>query len=98
MGDFFAFRTLVTSQVIQGVYAVGAVIITVVAIVVMVTSSTGVIIGVAALIFGNISWRLACEGTVVFFRIHDLLASIDDSMGVAEEDLSALSGRATTSE
>jgi hypothetical protein len=36
----------------------------------------------------------ACEGTIVFFRIYDLLVSIDDSMGVADEDLSALLGRA----
>jgi Domain of unknown function (DUF4282) len=80
MGDFLAFRTLVTSQVIQGMYASGALIITVVAILIMFSSRTGLIIGVAALILGNVFWRLACEGTVVFFRIHDFLASIDDSL------------------
>jgi hypothetical protein len=41
-------------------------------------------LGIAILTLGNLVWRLECEGTIVFFRIHDFLASIDDSIGIAE--------------
>lgn len=81
--------------VMQIIYAAAAVLITVAAVLNMITGPTGVIIGVATLVPGNVFWRLACEGTTVFFRMHDLLASIHDSMGMGEKDLSATSGSAS---
>jgi hypothetical protein len=95
VGDSLPFRTLITGSVIQHVYAVGAVALTAAGIFTMLSGQTGVAVGFAILTLGNLLWRFACEGTIVFFRIHDLLASVDDSMGTAEEDLSVLSGRAS---
>jgi Domain of unknown function (DUF4282) len=95
VGDLLAFRTLITGSVIQHVYAVGVVALMAAGILTLFSGQTGVAIGIAILTLGNLLWRLACEGTIVFFRMHDALASIDDSMGTAEEDLSVLSGRAS---
>jgi len=34
-------------------------------------------LGAIALVFGNLLWRLMCEGWILLFSIHELLASID---------------------
>jgi hypothetical protein len=36
--------------------------------------------GVFSLIFGNIFWRIFCEYIIVFFRIHDHIASLDQKV------------------
>ena len=72
MGDFLAFRTLITGSVIRYVYAVGVAVLTAAGILTMFNGRTGIAIGIAALTLGNLLWRLACEGTIVFFSIHDL--------------------------
>jgi len=41
-------------------------------------------VGVLVLIFGNLLWRLICEGWILLFSMHELLASIAGSIGGSE--------------
>jgi hypothetical protein len=75
VGDFLAFRTLITGSVIRYVYAVGVVALTAAGILTMFSGQTGVAIGIAILTLGNLLWRLACEGSIVFFRCRQQRAS-----------------------
>ncbi len=36
-----------------------------------------ILIGVALIVLGNIGWRLVCEGWILFFRMRDILGSIE---------------------
>jgi len=40
-----------------------------------------VVLGAIALVFGNLLWRLLCEGWILLFSIHELLAAIAHASG-----------------
>jgi hypothetical protein len=83
--DFFSFRKMITSQIIQVVYAIGALFITLGALITLFTGDSnpysmmpaGPVLGFLILIFGNILWRIWCELIIVFFRINNTLSDID---------------------
>lgn len=83
--DFFAFRKMITFQIIQVVYAIGALIITLSALITLFTRDNNPysmipsdpVLGLIILIFGNILWRIWCELIIVFFRINNTLSDID---------------------
>ena len=83
--DYISFRKMITLKVIQVVYAIVAVIITVGGLIALFSGSNGLkgeVPGGAFtiflfIIFGNILWRIWCELTIVFFRINSTLNNID---------------------
>ena len=34
--------------------------------------------GILALIFGNLAWRMLCEGAILLFSLHEILVSLED--------------------
>jgi hypothetical protein len=40
-----------------------------------------IVLGAIGLVFGNLLWRLLCEGWILLFSMHELLASIAHSSG-----------------
>lgn len=85
--EYFAFRELVTPQLIKVVYIVGALFITAAGILSIVSPDTldeyeaGPIVtrlgGIAVILIGNLVWRMMCEGAILLFSLHELLVSID---------------------
>ncbi len=86
--DFFSFRKMITLQVIQVVYSIVAILITLGGLFALFGSSGvvsellpgGGFMGFIFLIFGNILWRIWCELIIVFFRINNSLSNIDANM------------------
>lgn len=85
--EYFAFRELVTPQLIKVVYIVGACIITAAGLLSILSPETmneyeaGLILtrlgGILVLLAGNLVWRMMCEGAILLFSLHELLVSID---------------------
>jgi hypothetical protein len=74
MGDFFAFRTMISSTVIQVVFVLGLVGI----VLATIGSFAGdePFLGLLILIFGTLYWRILCEFLIVVFRMHATLQAI----------------------
>ncbi len=34
--------------------------------------------GILALIFGNLAWRMLCEAAILLFSLHEILVSLED--------------------
>ncbi|WHZ28336.1 MAG: hypothetical protein OJF51_003134 [Nitrospira sp.] len=85
--EYFAFRELVTPQLIKVVYIVGACFITAAGVLSILSPETlneyevGPILprvgGILVLLVGNLVWRMMCEGAILLFSLHELLVSID---------------------
>ena len=78
---FFNFNWMISTYLLQFLYVVGLIVITVVSIYLIVNGveqeqcfSIG--LGAVLLIFGNILWRILCELWILFFSIHDLICEI----------------------
>ncbi|WP_175304630.1 DUF4282 domain-containing protein [Candidatus Nitrospira nitrificans] len=90
--EYFAFRELVTPQLIKVVYLVGACFITAAGLLSIVSPdalaeyAAGPIAtrlgGIVVLLIGNLMWRMMCEGAILLFSLHELLVSIDTRIGV----------------
>ena len=82
MGDFLAFRRMITPIFMQIVFWIGVIGILVLGILAIVDgvsdeSDAGeVILGVLILIFGPIIWRVFCEIGILTFRIIETLADV----------------------
>jgi hypothetical protein len=74
VGDFFAFRTLITPRFIQILFALG--LLGIVLGFIAAVSSDEALAGILLLVFGTLYWRIVCELFYVFFRISDTLVSI----------------------
>lgn len=85
MGDFWAFRTMVTPVIIQILFWVG-VIVCIIAGVAMIASGDLYfgermpLKGVLLIIFGPLVVRIYCEILIVFFRINETLTEIKHSL------------------
>ncbi len=85
--EYFAFRELVTPQLIKVLYIVGACFITAAGLLSILSPETlneyevGPILprvgGILVLLVGNLVWRMMCEGAILLFSLHELLVSID---------------------
>lgn len=77
--EFLSFRYLITPALVTIIYVIGAVLITIGAILTMVSRSGGGGIwgGLLILVFGNLYWRMVLEFLMVLFRMNDALQSID---------------------
>ena len=76
MMDFLQFQVMVSSIIIKVLFALGVIFITIYGLISL--FSGDFLIGLGAIIFGNLFWRLFCESIIVMFSIHDRLKSIDD--------------------
>jgi hypothetical protein len=95
MSDYFSFHKLITNTIVKTVYFVGFLAISVGAIALIVWAGMQlhdaniarqmgwryVAIGAAALVIGNIAWRVICEFWIVLFSINEHLAGIDYPLG-----------------
>lgn len=94
--EYFAFRELVTPQLIKVVYIVGACFISAAGFLSILSPETldeydlGPILsrlgGIFVLLVGNLVWRMMCEGAILLFSLHELLVSIDTrAKGMVEQ-------------
>lgn len=97
MGDYFAFRTFVSSVLIRACYAMGVVLITLAGVVLLYrgasdmtdaafSSTNGaltLLLGLATLTFGNLAWRIVCELWILFFRIYEAVRELKPGDGEA---------------
>jgi len=76
--DFIKFRKMVSNTIIKILYVIGAITLTILGIVIL---STGreeeKLIGIVIIIFGNLLWRILCEGSIILFSIHESLISLN---------------------
>ena len=79
---FFSFRVLVSRAIIKVLYFIGMLILTLGGIGRLLTaySQEETMVGILILTLGNILWRIICEGWILFFSIHDILASIEKKL------------------
>ena len=76
--DYFSFKTLISTSLIQVSYLAVMIMITGAGCFIMYKGNA--LIGAAILIFGNLLWRIVCEGSIILFGIHDSLVSIDKKL------------------
>jgi hypothetical protein len=74
MGDFFAFRTLITPRFIQILFVLG--LLGIVLAFIGTLAADEALAGFLLLVFGTLYWRIVCELFYVFFRISDTLVEI----------------------
>ena len=72
---YFLFEALISTSLIRISYFIGMLIITYAGYSIAVNYQS--LVGAAILVFGNLFWRIICEVSIIFFRIHESLASID---------------------
>ena len=92
--DYFSFRKMITLQVIQIVYAIVAVIITLGGLIALFSGGSslseflpgGRFTVFLFIIFGNLMWRMSCELTIVFFRMNNTLSNIDTNTKVESRE------------
>ena len=88
--DFISFRTMITLKIIQIVYIVGAVIVTLGGLSMLFSGNnngygsisvmpSGPFAGLLTIIVGNVFWRMWCELVIVLFRINKTLGNIDEN-------------------
>jgi hypothetical protein len=74
MRDFFAFRKMISAQVIQIVFVLGLIGIVIVAIAAIANDQP--LAGLLLLVFGGLYWRIICEVFIVLFRMNSTLTAI----------------------
>jgi hypothetical protein len=83
-GDFFSFKHMIALQILQILYVLVAISITLWGLSLLFMGGDGLggfgrISGFLVVIFGNIFWRIWCELLIVMFRINKTLNNIDDN-------------------
>jgi hypothetical protein len=82
MSDYLSFKRFITTTFIMLIYVLGAIFVTIGAILLMAFGgAVGIVGGVIMLILGNLGWRLLCEYWVVQFRIYEEIASLNRRLG-----------------
>jgi hypothetical protein len=83
LGEFWAFRRMITPTIIRWVFTVGGVLIVIVGLVMAgAWASEGnnplmrFLLGMVGAIFALAPWRVACESVIVAFSINDRLGEI----------------------
>jgi DNA-directed RNA polymerase subunit RPC12/RpoP len=85
MGNgFFSFRTMVSRILIQIIYILGALGLSIYGIIIIgqatqqeYGSGGKIVTGLCILTLGNLIWRIICEAWILLFNIHDVLVSIE---------------------
>ncbi len=83
MGDFLAFRRMITPFIIQAIFWIGVAFSFIGGIVIIVLAATqnyiavGLLVGFGMMIIGPFVARIQCELLILSFRIHDNLVDIN---------------------
>ena len=85
LADYFTFRMFITRPFIKVIYILGALALIGYGFYTMLGKTTvydgsPVVNGLLYLTLGNLVWRILCESAIIFFRMHDVLKSIDSSL------------------
>lgn len=83
MQEFFEFKMMVSSILIKVLFVLGLLVITIYGIISIFSGSF--LTGLGIIVFGNLFWRLFCEGIIVVFSIHDRLSSLDQKTMAAHD-------------
>lgn len=84
--DFLAFKSMIALKIMQAVYLLVAVLITLGGIMLMLKGNDryddglipgGFLSGVLVILIGNVIWRIWCELLIVFFTINRSLHQIE---------------------
>jgi hypothetical protein len=92
ISDFFNFRIFISTKIIKLIYNLGVIILTIIAILIApefisrvekeLTGLTFILTFIIYIIF-NLIWRVLCEFTILFFSMHEILASIEKNFKLA---------------
>lgn len=80
IGDFLSFRYMITPALVMVIYILGAVGITIVGLITLVSGdsrSGGAVGGLLIILIGNLVWRVYMEIVMLFFRINEGVQRID---------------------
>ncbi|MDD8026717.1 MAG: DUF4282 domain-containing protein [Acidobacteriota bacterium] len=91
LSDFLSFKKFISRTLIIVVYLIGALWTTISGFIYMFKrteipfigrysgGSTQILVGLAIIIIGNITWRIICEIAIVLFSIQDSLKEIENN-------------------
>lgn len=81
LGNFISFRYMITPVLVQGIYILVAVIITIIGLIAMfsVAGGAGPLGGLAIIIIGNLVWRVYMEIVMLFFRINEGIQRVEQN-------------------
>jgi hypothetical protein len=86
---YFSFRKMISPSLIKAIYVVGMIAIVLIAVYFVfngknatndVATLTKVVAALLLATAGELVWRIVCEQAIVLFSIHEMLASIDQSL------------------
>jgi len=77
MKEFFGFHKMISAIIIKVLYVIGAIVLTIGGIIAPFLDGDYVLPGIAALILGNLIWRIICEGWILVFSMHETLNVIE---------------------
>ena len=80
MNEYLDFRKMVSKSMVKFIYILGVVVLSISGLVMFFQGVGAFFIGLTLIIFGNLLWRVFCEGWIIIFSIHDILGSIDKSL------------------
>lgn len=87
MGDFLAFRKMITPLVIQILFWLGVVVTIVMGLFTLVTADgLAKLGGLVMLALGPLAVRIYCELLIVLFRMHESLTDIADNTARAASE------------
>jgi hypothetical protein len=82
MGDFLAFRKMITPLVIQVLFWVGVLFTVIAGLITLVTADGfAKLTGLLMLLLGPLAVRIYCEILIVLFRMNESLSDIADNTG-----------------
>ncbi len=78
LADFSSFRTMVAPALIRALFWLGVVVF-------VISGVMGIwrgewLVGLGTIFFALIPWRLFCEMTIIFFRIHEGLVEVREEL------------------
>ena len=79
MSEFLSFEKMISTTIIRIIYILGVIALVIGGIAGIAQGDEAVLIGLGVIIIGNLVWRVICEGWIILFSIHDLLASINEN-------------------
>ena len=82
MGDFLAFRKMITPLVIQILFWLGVVVTVIMGLITLVTADGfAKLRGLVMIVVGPLAVRIYCEILIVLFRMNESLTDIADNTG-----------------
>jgi len=81
LGTFLNFQYMITPVLVQGIYILVAVIITIIGLIAMFGGGqgAGLLGGLVIIILGNLIWRVYMEIVMLFFRINEGIQRVEQN-------------------